>query len=67
MEGIPKIGEKPEFSPGIFRIFKPQRLEIIVTGEEDDDTIEGYLERGLSPVVVERKEGVQTTMEGMNT
>jgi hypothetical protein len=42
-------------APGIFRIFKPDRVEVIVTGNESDEVIEDYLKRGLSPVKVERK------------
>jgi hypothetical protein len=41
--------------PGIFRLFQPDRVEVIVTGNEPDEVIEDYLKRGLSPVKVERK------------
>ncbi len=43
-----------DYFPGVFRIFRPQRIEVIVTGEESDDVIDGYVERGLMPVKVER-------------
>jgi len=46
----------PEFTPGIFRIWKPERIEIVVDGTEEDEVIEGYLKRGLSPIKVERIE-----------
>lgn len=49
-------GKKVTYSPGIFRVWKPERIEIIVTGDEPDDEIEGYLARGLTPVKIERAE-----------
>jgi hypothetical protein len=42
--------------PGIFRIWKPERIEIVVDGTEEDEVIEGYLKRSLLPVKVERLE-----------
>lgn len=52
--------------PGIFRMFRPDRIEVIVTGHESDETIEDYLKRGLSPVKVERRgEIAQGELEGM--
>jgi hypothetical protein len=51
------IGKPPEFIPGIFRIFRPASVEIVVSGDEPDAVIEDYIKRGLSPVKVIR-EGV---------
>jgi len=42
------------YAPGVFRVFRPSRIEVICSGEESDDVIEGYLKRGLTPVKVER-------------
>ena len=47
-------GKYDETIPGIFRIWKPETLEVIVDGTESSEVIEGYLERGLTPVKVEK-------------
>lgn len=47
-----ELGKPPEFIPGIFRMFRPSRVEVVVSGDEPDDVIEGYLKRGLTPVKV---------------
>lgn len=47
-------GKLMDYFPGIFQIFKPLRIEVICDGTEDDETIQGYLDRGLSPVKIER-------------
>lgn len=49
-----EFGKEPEFRSGIFRIFKPDRIEIVVNGTESDATIESYLKRGLTPVLVNK-------------
>jgi hypothetical protein len=43
-----------EWSPGIFRIFKPTAIEKIVTKtqSEDADEMEALAERGITPVIV---------------
>lgn len=46
------LGDEPEYRPGVFKIFKPTAIEIIVDGSESDEVIEGYLKRGLTPVLV---------------
>lgn len=46
--------QEQHYDPGIFRLFRPTRIEVIVTGEEPDDVIEDYLKRGLTPVLVQR-------------
>jgi hypothetical protein len=52
MVGPREIGAEQQFVPGIFQIFRPQRVEIVVTGEEPDEVIDEYLKRGLTPVKV---------------
>lgn len=49
-----KLGatKKDQYTAGIFSIFKPHAIEIVVTGDESDEEIEGYLKRGLTPVKV---------------
>lgn len=49
-----EFGKEPEYTAGIFLIFKPSRIEVICDGTESDDLIESYLRRGLSPVKIER-------------
>jgi len=52
-EAITKyMGDEPEHIPGVFKLFKPSRIEKIVTGEETDDEIEALVERGITPVRV---------------
>lgn len=58
----PKMGAKPEFIPGIFRMFKPDRIEVIVTGDEADSVIDDYIARGLSPVKVVREGAEQPSL-----
>lgn len=45
-------GNKPDWKPAIFGMFCPTRVEVMVTGDESDEEIERYLERGLTPVLV---------------
>jgi hypothetical protein len=40
------------FDGGIFRMFKPTHVEIVVKGNESDEVIEDYIRRGLTPVQV---------------
>lgn len=47
-----EIGSEPEWTPGIFQIFKPTSLEIVCDGSESEDIIESYKNRGLTPVIV---------------
>lgn len=51
------------YEPGVFRMFRPERIEIVVSGEESDEVIDGYVKRGLSPVKVERIGEGQTESE----
>lgn len=57
-----EMGKEIEYSPGIFRIFKPTAIERIVTGEESTDEIDAMVKRGLTPVMIERVEATQETM-----
>jgi hypothetical protein len=57
--GHPKAiqSEPPEYDPpqaGIFKVWKPQRIEIIVTQtqSEDADFMKPLAEKGLTPVIV---------------
>lgn len=46
--------QRQDYDPGIFRLFKPDRIEVLVTGDEPEDVIDDYLKRGLTPVLVQR-------------
>lgn len=57
-----EFGEETEYTPGIFRIFKPDSIEVIVDGSEDKATIDGFIKRGLTPVLVERVANEQVAL-----
>lgn len=59
----PEMGKEIVYEPGIFRIIQPEKIEVVVTGDESDDVIDGYVKRGLSPVVIERLEDKQEKLE----
>lgn len=42
-----------KYVPAIFRVFKPSRIEIVCDGTETDEVIDGYIKRGLTPVIVD--------------
>ena len=48
------ICTKPVMTPGIFLVFKPSRIEQIVTESQsrDDEFMDGLAKRGITPVVV---------------
>lgn len=56
-------GAIPEFVPGVFTFFKPSAVEVVVDGTESDEEIERYLERGLTPVLVEKVEETNGRLE----
>jgi hypothetical protein len=60
----PAMGEEIEYTPGIFRIFKPTHIEIVVNGDEETEVIDGYIKRNLTPVVIERVEDQQEELIG---
>lgn len=45
-------GQDETFYPGIFRIFKPEAIEYVVTGKETEEDIDRLIERGITPVEV---------------
>lgn len=47
---------EPEYSPGIFRLFKPTRIEYVVRGDETPEEIEAIEKRGIQPVEIEVRE-----------
>lgn len=48
--------------PGVFCIFRPTRIEYVVSGEESDETLERLEKRGITLVRVIRVEETQMAM-----
>ena len=57
------MGAKVEHKPGIIAMFIPQHIEVLVDGTEGDEEIEGYLRRGLTPVLVQHVKAVNGTLK----
>jgi len=58
-----EFGKEPEWEPAIFRVFRPNAIEYVVTGKESDDDLDRMVKRGITPVEVIREEGpVQNPM-----
>lgn len=55
---IPLVPESPEqeFKPGIFHIFKPQRIEYVVKSDDSEEKLEKLEKRGFTLVKVEREQ-----------
>ncbi len=43
-------GEQVIYIPGVFTVFKPQRIEYIVRGTETEEQLENMIGRGIEPV-----------------
>jgi hypothetical protein len=57
---VPRI--ETVYSPGIFGMFLPDRIEVVVTGNESNEKIEDYLDRGLTPVRIINTETGEPTI-----
>lgn len=57
-KAIPIVPGKPEqeYKPGIFHIFKPQRIEYVVKSDDSDAKLEKMEKRGFYLVKVEREQ-----------
>ena len=53
---------KPEFTPGLFSIFKPTHLEYVCRGDEGQDELQSMVDRGIEPVIVQ-KDGAENQYE----
>jgi hypothetical protein len=40
--------------PGVFYLFRPTRIEYVVTGKETDEEIDAMVKRGITPVTIQR-------------
>lgn len=47
-------GEGKNYRAGIFHAFRPDRIEYIVKGDESDEYLDKLIERGITPVRVEK-------------
>lgn len=56
IEIAPLFSAKAHWQQGIFSMFKPTRIEIIVKENTSDKKIEDYISRGLTPVLVKARE-----------
>jgi hypothetical protein len=65
MVGPREIGTDQEWVPGVFRLFRPQRIEVVVTGDESDEVIDDYIKRGLTPVKVVRTDEQPSLAEAL--
>ncbi|GAI17827.1 unnamed protein product [marine sediment metagenome] len=57
-----KFGSPLGYEAGIFQIFKPEKIEITCSGDETDQEIESYLKRGLTPILVRKKEDLKLNL-----
>lgn len=53
-------GEDPEWTPGIFMVFKPTHVEKVVDEDITEEEIEALEKRGITPVIVEHNNGPET-------
>lgn len=51
LEAIPR---RDGWGPGVFEIFRPRAVEYITKGDETDEELTKLLDRGITPVKVER-------------
>lgn len=49
---VPSVEGQVEAYPGIFRIFKPEAIEYVVTGRETPKYLESLMAKGITPVKV---------------
>ncbi|MDI6852928.1 MAG: hypothetical protein QME75_04900 [Deltaproteobacteria bacterium] len=50
-----------EYAPGVFYIFRPERVEYVVRGDETPEQLQRLIDRGITPVKViedERQQGL---------
>ena len=52
-------GGEITYTPGIFHLFKPSRIEYVVKGTETEEELQRLVDRGIMPVQVVRQEATQ--------
>lgn len=53
------VANDMRYAPAIFGLFKPNRVEYVLSGEESDDFIDNLVKKGITPVMVMRQEDIQ--------
>ena len=53
-------GEDPEWTPGIFSVFRPTHIELVVEEDITEEEIEALEKRGITPVIVKHAEEADT-------
>lgn len=48
----PEDATEPEFAAGVFHIWRPDRVEYVVKGDESEEELERLVKRGIEPVRV---------------
>jgi len=56
------FGDEPIIEPGIFSMFRPESIEVVVDENTPNETIEGYIKRGLTPVKVRPEQEQQALL-----
>jgi hypothetical protein len=54
-----EVGKPPTFTPGVFHVFQPTRLEYCITGKESASALEKMEKRGITLVKVLRDEQIE--------
>ena len=55
-KAIFNMNESPiVFKPGIFQSYKPTAIEYVMKGDESEEEIESMINRGITPIRVEKK------------
>jgi len=57
------VDGEPQWSPGIFQVFKPSRIEYVITGEESEEQLNAIEKRGITLVNVIRDVDAQTSLQ----
>lgn len=58
------IVDEVAWIPGIIGVFKPERIEIVVTAQTSQEELQRYAAQGLTPVIVNRVGDGKTEEEG---
>lgn len=48
-------GKEPKFQAGIFHVFRPTRIEYVTSGKESQKKLQALVDRGITPVKVQRE------------
>lgn len=65
LTGPLELGQEPGWTPGVFHVFRPEQIDVIVDGTESDEQIERYIERGFVPTLVVREGNGDPTQDAL--